>query len=137
MDFSKFISLDSDSVADTNEKLGSFSNRFSFISDLDRFKQQLEAIAINLDINRKDTEQMMFICEKSSKIKYLCPPLFLLGWCLSSGWEVKTIKNMTAKIAEMLQISLNEPSIVRYARFIEKVKTGNTFNFTILPNKIL
>jgi hypothetical protein len=138
MDFSKFVSFDSDLVADTNERLGSFSNRFSFVSDCERFKQQLEAIAGRTDIvDRKDVDRILYLCDKTPKIKHLSAPLFFVGWCLATGMETTVVTDLASKIGEMLQCTLTQPSIVRYSRFIKKIQTGDTFNFTIIPNKIL
>jgi len=138
MDFSKFVSFDSTDVADTNEKLGTFSNRFSFVSDVDRFKQQVEFIAPRIDVlDRKDVERMLFLCDKTAKIKYLSPPLFVLGWCLARGDHVDKVVSLADKLGEMLQVTLNKPSIVRYSRYIKKIQSGNAFNFSIVPHKIL
>lgn len=137
MDFSKFISFDSADIADTNEKLGTFSNRFSFVSDIDRFKQQIEFLAPKIDaLDRKDVDRILYLCDKTPKIKYLSAPLFVVGWCLARGDDVDKVMSLAKRLGEMLQTKLNEPSVVRYSRYIQKIQSGNAFNFSIVPHKI-
>jgi enolase len=138
MDFSKFVSLDSADVADTDEKLGTYSNRFSFVSDVDRFKQKVETVVARMEsLDRKDVDRILFLCDKTPKIKHLSAPLFVLGWCLARGDSVESVMAAAATLGEMLQSVLNEPSVVRYSRFVRKIQAGDAFNFSIFPNKIL
>jgi hypothetical protein len=138
MDFSKFISLDNDFVADTEEKLGTFSTRYTFLSTVDRFKLQIETICNHLDfLDKKDVYGITQLCEKTPKIKHLSPLLFVLGWCVARGFETEVVFQWTQKLSEMYQCVLNEPSVIRYSRFIKNIQSGNTFNFTVLPNEIL
>jgi len=138
MDVSKFVSLDSDNVADTDEKLGTYSNRFSFVSDVDRFKNKVEIEALRLQsLDRKDVDRILFLCEKTPGVKHLSAPLFVLGWRLARGDAVDSVMADAATLGEMLQSVLNKPSVVRYARYVRKIQSGDAFKFSIVPNEIL
>ena len=137
MDFLKFVSLDDDRVFDSEAKLGSFSKEYKFFSPIERFQQQIESITYQISfLDAKDVERITELCQKTPKIKYLSPYLFIFGWCLYEGYSQKQVFDCARHLSETNQIVLNVPSIIRYFRFIKKIQSGNKFDFAVVPNKV-